>query len=148
MKFVLLNGIRLALGEKEETLAAKAAAALKIKTDDIKELTIVRKSLDARRHRPPFFLYLLKVGIPTSVQLPRQPEIGIQVSESEDIWEMPRISPVTSPKLPVVIIGSGPAGLFAAYRLTQSGISTFILERGEPIEKRIKDVEASGKRAC
>lgn len=145
MKFVLLNGMKLSLGEKEETLAAKAAAALKIKTDDIKELTIVRKSLDARRHRPPFFIYLLKVGIPANVQLSRQHEIGIQISEAEDILERPKISPVAPPKLPVVIIGSGPAGLFAAYRLAQRGIFPFILERGEPIEKRIKDVEAFWK---
>jgi len=145
MKFLLLNGIKLALGEKEETLAAKAAAALKIKTDDIKELTIVRKSLDARRHRPPFYIYLLKVGIPTNVQLSRQPEIGIQVSEAEDIQEMQRIAPINFPKLPVVIIGTGPAGLFAAYRLAQSGIFPILLERGEPIEKRVKDVEAFWK---
>ncbi|MDM7987282.1 MAG: hypothetical protein QUS13_08115 [Smithella sp.] len=141
MRFVIINGIKLSLGEKEETLAAKVADALKVKKDDIKELDIVRKSLDARRHRPPFFVYLLKIKISPDVQLPRQLETGLQISEAEDIQDMPGISPVTSPKHPVVIIGSGPAGLFAAYHLAQSRIFPTILERGEPIEKRIKDVE-------
>jgi len=141
VRFVIINGIKLSLGEKEETLAAKVADALKVKKDDIKELDIVRKSLDARRHRPPFFVYLLKIKISPDVQLPRQLETGLQISEAEDIQDMPGISPVTSPKHPVVIIGSGPAGLFAAYHLAQSRIFPTILERGEPIEKRIKDVE-------
>ena len=145
MRFVIINGIKLALEEKEETLAAKAAAALKIKTDNIQKLEIVRKSLDARRHRPPFFVYLLKIGISSGVPLPCQLETGLQVSEAEDIQEMPGISSVTAPKCPVVIIGSGPAGLFAAYHLAQNGIFPLILERGEAIEKRIKDVEVFWK---
>ncbi len=42
---------------------------------------------------------------------------------------------------PIVVVGSGPAGLFAAYTLVLQGAQVLLLERGRPVEKRISDVE-------
>ena len=61
--------------------------------------------------------------------------------EIKDQPEIPLMRQASSPKLPVVVIGSGPAGLFAAYILAQRGIPALLLERGTPVEKRTKDVE-------
>ena len=61
--------------------------------------------------------------------------------EIKDQPEFPSMRQASSPKLPVVVIGSGPAGLFAAYILAQRGIPALLLERGTPVEKRTKDVE-------
>ena len=141
MRSLLISGIKLALGENEESLAIKVAAALKIKIDEIEELEIIRKAIDARRHRPPHFVYILKILFSSSVKLPQELENGIQLLEIENIRKIPPISLVPPPKLPVVIIGSGPAGLFAAYILTLRGIPSIILERGTAIEERVKDVE-------
>jgi len=44
-------------------------------------------------------------------------------------------------KLPVVVVGSGPAGLFAAYTLAVAGVPVLLMERGRPIEKRVEDVK-------
>eukprot|EP00960_Hanusia_phi_P008318 237625-Hanusia_phi.AAC.6 len=43
---------------------------------------------------------------------------------------------------PVAIIGSGPAGLFAALRLAEKGIACVIFERGQPVEERGRDIGA------
>ena len=40
-----------------------------------------------------------------------------------------------------IIIGSGPAGLFCAYLLAELGYQPLIIERGEPVEQRIKNIE-------
>lgn len=141
MRVIILSGINLNISEKEDLLAIKAAAALKIKEDDIKELEIIRKAIDARRNRPPHFVYVLKIVFSGNLKLPSALDKGIQLSEIEYEQEIPKLSTVSSPPLPVVVIGSGPAGLFAAYILALRGIPSMILERGEAVEKRIKDVE-------
>ena len=141
MKVIILGGIKLALGEKEDSLAIKAAAALKIKKDDIEELEIIRKSIDARRNRPPHFNYVLKIVSSKNLKLPIVLEKGIQLSTIDYEQANPQLSIVSPPKLPVVVIGSGPAGLFSAYILAHRGIPSIIMERGEPVEKRINDVE-------
>lgn len=46
---------------------------------------------------------------------------------------------------PVLIVGSGPAGLFAALRLIELGLRPIILERGKPVRERRKDVAAISK---
>jgi uncharacterized FAD-dependent dehydrogenase len=55
--------------------------------------------------------------------------------------EIPLLLSVCQPKLPIVVIGSGPAGLFAAFVLAQRNIPVILLERGTPLEARIKDVQ-------
>ena len=41
----------------------------------------------------------------------------------------------------VVVVGSGPAGLFCAWLLAKSGTKVILLERGKCVEKRIEDIE-------
>jgi len=150
MRVLRLSGIKLTLDENEDLLKAKAAAILDISVDDIVALEIIRKAIDARRNKPPHFVYVLKIRIHSDIKLPVELPValkdGIQCMEIKDQPEIPEMMQASSPKLPVpklpvVVIGSGPAGLFAAYILTQRGIPALLLERGTPVEKRTKDVE-------
>ena len=45
------------------------------------------------------------------------------------------------PEKPPIVVGAGPAGLFASLCLAEAGVKCVILERGQPIEQRIRDVE-------
>ncbi len=51
------------LNETEKPLAVKAAAILGIATDDIIALDIMKKALDARHHKPPHFVYALRIEV-------------------------------------------------------------------------------------
>ena len=141
MKVLRLSGIKLALGESEELLATKVAAILDISIDDIVAIEIIRKAIDARRNKPPHFVYALRISVSEDTKLPDEFNEGIQLQEVKDESEIPLLLSVSPPKLPVVVIGSGPAGLFAAYVLAQREIPVLLLERGTPIEKRTKDVQ-------
>ncbi len=145
MSVIILSGIILDLNEKEELLADKAAVALMMAKDDIQELEIIRKTIDARRSRPPHFVYALKITLPSRVKLPQILHKGLHINVL-DVRKTPQTARVSQPPSPVVVIGSGPAGLFAAYILALRGNPPFILERGQPIEKRVQDVEEFWKK--
>jgi uncharacterized protein len=142
MKVVPLGGIKLELGESEELLKKKAAAILNIPIDDISFIEVIRKAIDARRHKPPHFVYALRISVSNDTKLPDECKEELHLSSQKDKLKMPPLLSVCPPKLPVAVIGSGPAGLFAAYVLARRGIPSLLLERGAPIEKRTKDVQA------
>ena len=140
MKYLRINGIELALDESEELLATKVAAILDISVDDIIAIDVIKKALDARRHRSPRFVYALRISVSEYTKLPAEFKEGLQSTQEEYQSGTPSLSLVSPKKLPVLVIGSGPAGLFAAYVLALRNIPVILLERGAPIEERVKDV--------
>lgn len=97
---------------------------LGIRSDEIGEIKIVRKSLDARRRGKFTWVYTINV---------------LMKGESAQ----PAIAPF--PKLswkgqPPVIIGSGPAGIFAALTFIEHGIRPIVVERGARASERIRKI--------
>ncbi|MDD4240278.1 MAG: FAD-binding protein [Smithellaceae bacterium] len=141
MKVFRLNGLPLALEETEDRLSGKAAAALGLAENDIVSLTILRKALDARRNRQPYFVYAVKIVLSDSASVTEPLPDGMQLGALQEEPEIGFFPPVVRGGCPVVVIGAGPAGLFAAYTLSVQGLPVVLLERGSPVEKRIGDVE-------
>jgi len=143
MKVLRISGMRLALDEPEEQLRKKAASILAVAESAILKLEILKKAVDARRNKPPHLIYVVQVKVAGEFNFPCLIPAGIQIRDIDNDDESTiNISCAINPEIPVVVIGSGPAGLFAAYMLTRQGFSVILLERGTPIEKRTKDVRA------
>ncbi|MEE9911456.1 MAG: FAD-binding protein [Deltaproteobacteria bacterium] len=144
MRVIRLNGLPLNLDEYEECLTEKAAQVLGISTSSVISFTVIKKALDARRNKPPHFVYAIKINLADAVVLPETLPDGMQIQAYMDDPVMEtsfaNTSGIRLERHPVVVVGSGPAGLFAAYTLVLRGISVLLLERGRPIEKRVKDV--------
>lgn len=85
------------------------------------DFRIVRQSIDARRRHDPKLVYTVEVFDPGEPL--GRPNITIEK--------------VKYSGRPVVIVGAGPAGLFAALRLLERGIPCILLEQGGPTEKRV-----------
>jgi len=140
MMHIKLNGLKLGLDEPETGLTVKIAELLGATTAAIREVTIVRKSLDARRERPPFHVYIVECLVPDETAIPGESISGVIVKRIEpQTAALPGMKIRRPPERPVVI-GSGPAGLFAALTLAESGVPVLLLERGKPVPQRVSDV--------
>ena len=96
------------------------------------ESVFSKRSIDARRGK-------LKINLKFKVYIDQEPD-------SEEENEIPKWKNVCSQKK-VVIVGSGPAGLFAALKLLEDGVCPIILERGKDSSSRRKDI-AKISREC
>ena len=102
---------------------AAVARQMGIKQSDIALLRIVKRSVDARRGT-------LKVNLTLEAFLDFEPM-------PEPIhFDYPNVENGT----PIIIIGAGPAGLFAALRLIELGMKPIIFERGKDVAERGKDI--------
>lgn len=77
-----LNGLPLALDETEDCLPGKAAAALGLAENDIVALSVLKKALDARRNRQPYFVYAVKIVLSDSASRAQTLPDGMQDRKS------------------------------------------------------------------
>lgn len=119
--------------ESKEKLSEKICR--KLKMDDSKKvlitnLKIVKESIDARRKNDIKLVYTLDFDFPEKLHLQ-------QAKSVEYKWVNKNRKSLDRP----VIVGFGPAGIFAALILAQSGYNPIVLERGKKVDERSKDVE-------
>lgn len=147
----LLKRLKLDRSPKQKQLLNDVKIPTQI--DDIR---VVRRSLDARKKRRsidctgPKYTYVLDVDLASSVELKHQP--GRNEIVSDDMKSIKYgykehesdIDKNASKELPkVIVVGAGPAGLFCALSLAQSGkCKPIVLERGQSVESRGKDIGA------
>ncbi|PKN16486.1 MAG: hypothetical protein CVU66_00835 [Deltaproteobacteria bacterium HGW-Deltaproteobacteria-23] len=136
--FFILRNLTMLYTENESDLPQKIAGLFSLGKDEISGLRILRKGIDARKKPRIKYVYTVE----------------FTVSDPDRFWQLHattadlEISLKTSMPKPerldcqsrVVIVGSGPAGLFAALRLVEYGIKPLLLERGKPVEERVHDV--------
>jgi uncharacterized protein len=146
-----INGMVLSLGEGEEILSARAASLLGVPREAVLDLRVIRRSIDARRTRPPRFVYLVSVRLPGGLPISLcENAAGITVTEEPDIpdegREMPSARGFPLPERRPVVVGCGPAGLFAALTLAKKGMPVLLIERGKAIPERLPDVRSFWER--
>lgn len=141
---IRLFEIKLPVDHQESALKRAAAKVLRINESYIDTIQIRRQAIDARKKSSLFFVYTVDCAVKGEEKL-------VQKYNSKKIIIAPDESykNVTPGKEPLsmnpVIIGSGPAGLFAGLLLAQNGYKPLILERGRDVDSRTKDVSAFWK---
>lgn len=129
--------------EKDSTqeLRTKLFKKLNCQDKDILGIKISKKSLDARNKPNLYYIYEVDVNILNEDKILQRNKHNkdIFITPNEE-YIFPKLGNVKLNNRPI-IVGSGPAGLFCAYMLAEHGFKPIIIERGEPIDKRVETVE-------
>lgn len=132
---IRIRNLSLRPGEEEQKLQELAQKALGCK---VRELQIRKKSIDARKKSDVRLIYTVDVAVDSEkTVLSRRGSAQIGPAP-EGHYEIPR--PAHAPALRPVVVGFGPAGMFAALLLARAGLGPIVLERGEEGEKRAAKV--------
>lgn len=130
---IRLKDIKIRENLTEEEVFQKAILKNKIKQEEVIKWYIYKKSIDARKKEDIYYNYTLDLELKDK----KKEKKYEQVEE----YKFPEIKVTRKSEYQPVIIGAGPAGLFAGLILVDNGIKPIILERGKQVEERIKDVE-------
>ncbi len=127
-----INNLKIRKDLTEYEVFETAIQKAHVKKEDVLEWHITRKSIDARKKDDVHYTY--------SVDILVKNERIYKKLEKVKEFKMPNISLKSSLNSRPVIIGAGPAGLFAALTLVQNNIKPIIIEQGQPVEKRKESV--------
>ena len=132
-----IDQLRLHPGQQETLLRARCAKLLRVAPADITACTVLRKSIDAREDLT--LVYTVSVSVKNEAQVLRRCRDKRVSVYKQEVYFLP--PPVTAPAVRPIVVGAGPAGLFAALVLARCGARPILLERGRPVEHRQADVE-------
>ena len=134
-----ISQLKLPAGHTEEQLKDRLIKVLRISPDDLISYTIRRQSVDARKKPEIFYVYTIDFDVKRENAVIRHMKNKVQ-KVSEQTYRIPDHGTEVPSGRPI-IVGSGPAGLFCAYLLAHSGMRPIVLERGNSVRERKKDVE-------
>lgn len=122
-----------------EDIKNNTAKKLKINPNDILNLSINKESIDARYKPDLYYIYEVDIEVKNENAI-------LKKNKSNDILRTPNEEysfnkcGSTNLKTRPIVVGSGPAGLMAAYMLSKKGFKPLIIERGEKVEDRVNTV--------
>lgn len=129
-----INNVK--IGLDEENYTKKLSQILNISKGKISDVVLVKQAVDARR----------KNNISFNCSFIFCVDHEETVMKQNKKLQITKVTPYVYPKYrptdkKVVVIGSGPAGLFCAYNLARCNQKVVLIEQGQPVEQRKKDVE-------
>lgn len=133
---IRVGNIRVPLDFDFSALDGFCAKRFGIAPDRLKTVRLAKKSVDARKKSDVHFIISLDIEAKGEERLQKSLKNAVLVEKFRY-----RIDPVPAGSSRPVIVGFGPAGMFAALVLAMAGARPIILERGADVDSRVKAVE-------
>jgi uncharacterized FAD-dependent dehydrogenase len=138
--------LELGLDEPESLLRERAAEVAGVAPDELRSIRIARKSVDARRRGSTRRLRFI-VHVDVILDDDRRGKAFRAAARSGRIVEAPQAGTFAVPRIRpearkarIVVVGTGPAGLFAALALASNGVQVDVIDRGASLERRGTDL--------
>ena len=129
---LLISELKSKVNEDEKILKKLILNKLKIKEKDLLNYSIYKKSVDARKE----VIYKYQVLVEVKNEDKYLKIKNVSLFNKVDI----SVKKIKSDIRPIVV-GYGPSGIFATYRLLEAGLKPIVIEKGKRIKDRVKDVE-------
>lgn len=137
---IRISNIKLPLDYTDADILKACAKELRVSVQAIDKAALYRRSIDARRKDSIHYLTSVDLYLNISEQAALNRSKSKNAATAEEYKYIP-LTPKDKSKRPL-IAGTGPAGLFCALTLAQSGIRPIVIERGSRVEERTKTVNA------
>lgn len=140
---LLLRNLRIELEETEDVLRAAIARRLRVSESELRAYGVVGRSLDARDKDDLHFRYRVELALRGGEMEERRCARRLRPNEFAWIEPVAHLEPVEGAdplRQRPVVVGFGPAGMFAALRLAELGYKPVVLERGRPVRRRHRDI--------
>ncbi|MED9968719.1 MAG: hypothetical protein UFA98_01735 [Ruminococcus sp.] len=133
---IRVNNLHIPIDYDDNTIKHKVCKELRIDKSAVKSVSLFRRSIDARKKDSIYFLCSVDVVLNTNENaVLKKSKNASPVKPYE--YRLEKWTGGASP----VVVGMGPAGLFAALILAQSGARPVVLERGRDVDSRTADVQ-------
>lgn len=128
-----LDNIKIRDNLSESEIIDIALKKYRVDKREVENAYIFKRSIDARNKKDIFFNYSVDVKLKNNKK--------INGAKNVDVDKFPKIEVNRKSNINPVIVGAGPAGLFAALTLVEYGIKPIVIEQGSKVEKRIEEVD-------
>lgn len=136
---IRISNIVLDIDENIEELKARTVKKIRVREEEIKAFKIVKESIDARKKNAIKINYSVEVACDNEnkiVTMAKDKDVKIQEKNQAAEFELGSKKMNERP----IIVGMGPAGLFAGLLMAQKGYRPLIIERGEDVDKRTDSI--------
>lgn len=124
---------------QDEQIKAAILKRLEIPQTDLVHFEIVKRGVDARKSHAILYVYNIDIEVKNEAKLLAKFKKDPHIKVAPDTRYQFVAQGGTNAKLRPVVVGFGPAGIFAALILAQAGFNPIVLERGKEVRKRTKD---------